>query len=376
MMNLSLLLVAWIPADALPKKQAALLYTVTEESEAVITGGGIGETEIVIPATIGGYPVAGIEVDAFRGRDIETVVLQNGIRYIKEGAFAGCEQLKKVEFAEGLLYIGNNAFESDSRLQGVLVPESVVYIGEMAFGNCIELVEIKFPKAAHVDAHAFEGSAWQKERDMGKFMIRGNCLVFAEWDGTNVLEIPYGITEILRCNHPKYGTEACKIILPNTVVKLDNGCFGEIWIDEINIPSGVKEIPAFAFENSILNSIILTEGVESIGMRAFRQCTLNEIELPNTLKAIDYGAFEECVGLQKITIPGSVRSISSQPIEHAENKIEEKSDDEETYYSLGEYTSEQQLREYISTWFSEEVFDYLMNMCFVMHGVTKDEDVN
>ncbi len=41
---------------------------------------------------------------------------------------------------------------------------------------------------------------------------------------------------------------------------------------------------------------------------------------------------------------------------------------------MGEYAAEGQLREYVSTWFSEDVFDYLMDMCLVMYGVTKDED--
>lgn len=58
----------------------------------------------------------------------------------------------------------------------------------------------------------------------------------------------------------------------------------------------------------------------------------------------------------------------------AENLIEEISDDVETYYSLGEYSAEPQLREYVSTWFSDEVFDYLMAMCIVMHGLMKDEN--
>ncbi len=57
----------------------------------------------------------------------------------------------------------------------------------------------------------------------------------------------------------------------------------------------------------------------------------------------------------------------------SENLIEEMSDDVETYYSLEEYSSEPRLREYVSTWFSDEVFDYLMAMCTVMHGLTKDE---
>ncbi|MDE7200090.1 MAG: hypothetical protein K2O15_14595, partial [Lachnospiraceae bacterium] len=46
----------------------------------------------------------------------------------------------------------------------------------------------------------------------------------------------------------------------------------------------------------------------------------------------------------------------------------------EEYYSLGEYSMEEQLKEYVATWFSEETFDYLMNMCFIMYGVVRAED--
>lgn len=59
-----------------------------------------------------------------------------------------------------------------------------------------------------------------------------------------------------------------------------------------------------------------------------------------------------------------------------ENKIEEISDDVESYYSLGEYSEEGRLKEYVSEWFSEETFDYLMNMCLMMYGVTRTEDGN
>ncbi len=68
---------------------------------------------------------------------------------------------------------------------------------------------------------------------------------------------------------------------------------------------------------------------------------------------------------------GSLRKLFTAK---AENKIEEKSDDVEVCYSLGKYAAEGQLREYVSTWFSGDVFDYLMDMCLVMYGVTKDED--
>lgn len=57
-----------------------------------------------------------------------------------------------------------------------------------------------------------------------------------------------------------------------------------------------------------------------------------------------------------------------------ENELKEKNHGEGVYYSLGEYGEKQRLKEYVSTWFSEEVFDYLMVMCGMIYHVTVDEE--
>lgn len=58
----------------------------------------------------------------------------------------------------------------------------------------------------------------------------------------------------------------------------------------------------------------------------------------------------------------------------SENIIEELSYDEGKYYSLGEYASEEKIKEYISTWFSEETFAYLKSMCGIMYGLHQGKD--
>lgn len=58
----------------------------------------------------------------------------------------------------------------------------------------------------------------------------------------------------------------------------------------------------------------------------------------------------------------------------SENIIEELSHDVGKYYSLGEYASEEKIKEYISTWFSEETFAYLKSMCGIMYGVHQGKD--
>lgn len=68
---------------------------------------------------------------------IEEVVLPNSIYYIGLSAFSNCYKLKKVQFNEGLMYISDNAFYGCENLQGELsIPSTLQYIGSYAFSGC------------------------------------------------------------------------------------------------------------------------------------------------------------------------------------------------------------------------------------------------
>ena len=54
--------------------------------------------------------------------------------------------------------------------------------------------------------------------------------------------------------------------------------------------------------------------------------------------------------------------------------IEEESQDVIQVYSLGEYSDEEILQEYMSEWFSNEVFDYLMVIYSTWNGLYKKAD--
>ena len=295
-----------------------LYYIVTAEGEIVITG-GTDQSEIIIPAQIGGMPVAGIGENAFLGRtDIETVTISPGVRYVGANAFAGCEMLKTVTLVEGLQYIGEGAFLGDGVLEEIWLPDSVAFVGGNAFGNCTQLGTIRFPQAAHVDEYAFEGSLWQNLRDQGDFQIRGSCLISAEGGEGAVLEIPYGVTKTV--DHPSesgyvnavigqymvYGDKVQygEILLPETMVRLGDGSFNRAKIDRIIFPESLREIGTFAFRDAILDEVILSGGLKNIDDWAFADAALTAIELPETLNEIGMGAFSG-TDLEEIVIPGS-----------------------------------------------------------------------
>ena len=96
-------------------------YTV-KDGEATVEGLGIDDGQlsaipedtsgkVVIPSTLGGYPVTAIGYEAFYGCDrLTEIVVPNGVRTIGFEAFAGCGQVKKIVLPSSLRSIGEFAF--------------------------------------------------------------------------------------------------------------------------------------------------------------------------------------------------------------------------------------------------------------------------
>lgn len=81
----------------------------------------------------------------------------------------------------------------------------------------------------------------------------------------------------------------------------------------VNIPDGVKEIGASAFENcGKIESINIPDGVTTIAEYAFQECrSLRSINLPGSIIEIGRYAFNSCSGLRNISIPQSVEWIGA-----------------------------------------------------------------
>lgn len=69
---------------------------------------------------------------AFKGADIETLILPSTVEVIDDSAFAMCTNLKTVILNEGLKKIGNYAFALTS-IERIIIPSTVTQIGKRAF---------------------------------------------------------------------------------------------------------------------------------------------------------------------------------------------------------------------------------------------------
>jgi len=107
------------------------------DANGVITNYSGFDTNIVIPATIGGKRITAIGKEVFQRSDITRVTIPNGITSIGESAFAG-NKLTSVTIPGSVKTIGERAFYNNPALAAIVLSEGVETVGESAFDdtNC------------------------------------------------------------------------------------------------------------------------------------------------------------------------------------------------------------------------------------------------
>ena len=117
--------------------------------------------------------------------------------------------------------------------------------------------------------------------------------------------------------------------------QIGNGCFYHSWLEEFVAPPGLRKIGEGAFracEN--LRRVVLNEGLEKIGIQckshycigAFGSSKIEEITLPSTLREIDVLTFECCDSLRTIYVRNGCRADLSQLIVPASAQVVRLSD--------------------------------------------------
>ena len=89
--------------------QGGITYYIQNGNATPISYDGITK-EVVIPATIEGYPVTDIGL-IFQKTDVEKITIPGSITTITPDAFASCKKLKVVVLSDGVKVIGAKAFQ-------------------------------------------------------------------------------------------------------------------------------------------------------------------------------------------------------------------------------------------------------------------------
>ena len=114
---------------------------------------------LVIPSTIGGYPVTEIGASAFENcSSLVSVTLADSVKNIRDQAFRNCSALTQIQLPDNTVNIGYDAFYGCGSLTEMILPAGLLSIGSGAFGNCADLTFVIIPESVtDIGTQAFAG---------------------------------------------------------------------------------------------------------------------------------------------------------------------------------------------------------------------------
>ena len=256
----------WASAET----EGIFTYSITN-NVATITKVDCSEVkDIVIPETLGGYPVTTLnrdscfeDNDSIRGNGPDTLFIPKTLTTIRSGAFTFSDIKAFIVDAENPNFtaVDGVLFSKDMKTliqasggfaaECYTVPDGVETIGSHAFHTCILIEEIVFPASL---------------RTIGD-------QAFFHAMNLKSIHLNEGLTTIAE------------------------NCFAWCYaLESITIPSTLRTISGSAFtECNALETIILSEGSAVISYFAFESCPLlKQVYLPSTITAIGTGAFGNC----------------------------------------------------------------------------------
>ena len=132
-------------------------YIETNNGAITITGYRGPAGSLVIPSTINGLPVTGIQTIAFEYGIFTSVIIPNSITNIGAYAFDDCESLTNVIFPTNLPTMGEGVLEYCTSLTGVTLPNNAGSISQEMFFYCLSLANLTIPNTVtNIGIDAFE----------------------------------------------------------------------------------------------------------------------------------------------------------------------------------------------------------------------------
>ncbi|MFO7867896.1 MAG: leucine-rich repeat protein [Bacteroidales bacterium] len=271
--------------------RAKIQYTLKDEDVEVNADGRItscsydfANTDIIIPETLDGITVKGIEDKSWTGvfdnKGITSLQLPNTILHIGDYAFSNNE-LSNIIIPDGVKYIGTQAFSSNN-MDSINIPNSVTYIGQQAFWS-IDSIILPTPTEAGFECWiSSSGNIYQGGEKVKPSYDWFEAKIVYTLTSSDV-RVHNGVIDSCLYDFSSQYIKIPDSLDNQRVIGIANGTELSFYnyygvcsnkgIKEIQFPKYIESIGDYAFyENNLDSIIMLPHSVKYIGLNAF---TLN-----------------------------------------------------------------------------------------------------
>ena len=252
-------------------------YTyILENGEATIVNAS--ETlsgDVVIPSSLGGYPVTSIG----------------------DSAFYYCYDIRNIIIPEGVVSVGDYAFYSCGLcLESISIPTTLKSMGCTVFNEMkTELTKVYITSL----------EAWCNIDFSNNYSVPLNHSCNLEYDSECSSNVP---------NLYLNGEPVTELVISESITDIKDFAFYSCHITSVKIPGTVSSVGDYSFSNcNHLKKIEISDGVKVIGAGAFGQsASFSDIYIPASVTDIGADAFAWCSNLNSINVDRNNRFYSSE----------------------------------------------------------------
>jgi len=246
------------------------------------------------------------------------------LRVIGDFGMRFCKGLRTVTLPNTLEKIGSYAFYACTGISEIIIPKSVNYIGSYAFLGT-EDITVYFVSDVLPDTLLEDWDRGIKSYSVGtaEVVTDGDYKYSVSQDGAvsilgytgsdrvidlTALKLPDGAYIKTIGGSVFAGIEIEEIILPDTLVTIQNKAFYKTGLKSIVIPASVEFIGREAFFGTPIESLVFTEGarIERIEQSAFENTSrLTAVALPNSLAELGRYSFRQS-GIRSIAFEDGI----------------------------------------------------------------------
>lgn len=266
-------------------------YCVSENNEAEIIRYYGSDTNLIVPDTLGGYPVVKLRGWSFSGLEITDLTIGKNLKEIGYGALSYCFNLKNIainseneyfKFEDGVLYNTDKTklllYLSTNTALHFEMPDSVTVIG----------------------AHAFEAVENLKTITISENVKRIERQAFAYSGISGELILPEGLetigSEALSCKFTKIHIPKSVVLIAKDAISGSMG-LAEVIVDEDN-------------EKYTAVDGVLYNKDKTLLMKYPEEKSAQTFKIPDTVTEVNEAAFMGTTNLIKVVIPQSVKLIN------------------------------------------------------------------